>query len=265
MRLGRFVRELLGVDFISEDLLVTHDPRSEEHHQQGSPLEQRNRGFVQPLVVDRRLLIVVRNQKLLNEVVVEESERGVGEQDGKSEAVHESHIDATQNTGVLEMHQMLGATVEVDELLLANLLRVVLLLAAPDATVEASEKQLHAITDGKVHVDVDRVDLHRVDEGRGNRIVPVLGQVSVTTVQWQEGEDSFTQVGIRQQQQNSCVEECSNEDTSHDSLDLLGLSVVANDANQPDVDFSDHDVETDDEVGDSLSEEETIEVLLQPL
>jgi len=102
---------------IVKDLLLSHDPVTEDKVSKRSPSHHAKGSIVEFGTVHRRFLVPVGDAELFNKVNVDKGKSGDGEHDGDSETVHEDSVDSVHASGILEMHKMDGASVQVDVLL----------------------------------------------------------------------------------------------------------------------------------------------------
>jgi len=180
-------RERLSL--VEEDLAVRQGPIPHQEHEDGCKLQESNSSLVQLMVIHRRLPEVVSQTEPLHQVQVEDSEQSNRDENRQEEPIHETDIHLNEDGGVLEVHQIFRACIQVDVLLLSHLLRLGYLLAA--ATVTDLVHLFEGPEDQEFNIRENGCYNHRLHQTRTYFYIPEHVDVRELPSERQQVEDGI--------------------------------------------------------------------------
>ena len=205
--------------FVEEHLPVAEAPVAKNKHEKWCMLEDKESILIELLVVHRWALIIVREAEPFDNVHVEYSKECDRKQKWDAHAVHEADKDLHDNRRILEVHHVLWSRIQVDVLLLRFLLRPEAVQLAPTAvasTVSESAQDFERVENQKLNIWKYSHDQHRFDKGGRYIDIPVLPKVRILVLNRNELQNRVFQIGIREKQNDSCVDERCDENGCHD-------------------------------------------------
>lgn len=172
-------------DSAKEDLGIANGPVSHEQHANWCILNETKELLLEHIIIHWWLPEIVKKCPLFNDIHIHDSEHANRDQNRKEEPVCEADEDLSHDWTVLEMHHVLGSWVHRNVLERRRCLRRISVTAVA-ALVKHLLQLFNSTEDRHFCIWVECHNKHGLHQSGTNLFVPVLVEVWILLVQWQE-------------------------------------------------------------------------------